>query len=227
MADQESTGRYLHASLPLFHSSSALDELARLDLRGLRTWTTPSPDEESRTTKGEGDSQETSRVWQLWLGGGGVMSALHYDQTHNIFVQLHGAPDIQSLGYNCWLRHYIALTHRGCHQARSDSCCHLLALHAPQLCSPESTPATGTLCLTLLAGPTRQRREAFRRRNRRPTRWMCLRLCLSLGTYSTSRPGGCACPCRTVSQDASSLTFDRISIEFACGCCCQSSRRGC
>ena len=84
----------MHASLPLFHGSNALDELARLDLRGLRTWTTPSPDEQWSSRSIEGDVEDSSGLWQLWLGSGGVMSALHYDQTHNVFVQLHGAPTL-------------------------------------------------------------------------------------------------------------------------------------
>lgn len=91
VANQQRTGHYLHASVPLFNCNQELDALARVDLRGVRTWTTPGPDAESTGPVNKRDTQQDSGIWQLWLGSGGTMSALHYDQTHNIFVQLHGA----------------------------------------------------------------------------------------------------------------------------------------
>ena len=91
VASQPTSDRYLHASVPLASAPQPGDDgwerLVRTELRGLRTWTAP-PRNPATDENEAGEGSEST--WQVWLGGGGVMSALHYDQTHNIFAQIHG-----------------------------------------------------------------------------------------------------------------------------------------
>ena len=83
VAQQPETRSFVHASVPLLHDShrsTPLDELVKDDMKGLKLWTTP----------GGSSATKTAPTWQLWMGSQGVTSALHYDQQHNIYVQLHG-----------------------------------------------------------------------------------------------------------------------------------------
>ena len=84
--EEEASGRgnYLHTSVPLFSQSPNrdLDELVRAEMRGLKLWTTPASSARAAAT--------TQPSWQLWMGSAGVTSALHYDQQHNIYTQIHG-----------------------------------------------------------------------------------------------------------------------------------------
>ena len=102
---QNSTGRWVLLSTPLY-STVELAELATAELRGLRLWSLPArcgtaadgatpPPAGSLGAAlgldGVGGSGGGGRPhWQLWMGGGGVTSQPHFDQQHNIYLQLHG-----------------------------------------------------------------------------------------------------------------------------------------
>ena len=64
--------------------------LAETDLRGVKMWTRPASGAPVRDAKLEAVGGSRGAVAQLWMGGNGATSQAHYDQQHNIYIQLYG-----------------------------------------------------------------------------------------------------------------------------------------